>query len=231
MPCTLVDRAHGWEALQRLAGEPVVLTVRNDDLDAVLERIPEHRREDLVFVQNGMIRDWLAERELQDATRGLLFFAVPVRGAPIEIGPANPFWGPHAARMVGWFSQVGLPAEVLDTPEFAIAELEKLLWNSCFGLLCERFDADVGTVVREHADTLRDLVLELLSISEPAFGLSLQTQDREAMLERMRRYAQRIPDNRAAVKEWQWRNGWFVNRSEPPLHRQLLEATDHWPSG
>jgi ketopantoate reductase len=231
VPCTLVDRADGWEALQRNEGEPVVLTVRNDDLDAVLERIPQHRRADLVFVQNGMIRDWLAERGLHDVTRGLLFFAVATRGAPIEIGPPNPFWGPHAVTMVGWFGQLGLPATVLDTPEFASAELEKLLWNSCFGLLCERFDADVGTVVREHSDTLRDLVMELLPISEPAFGLSLRRDERERMLDRMRRYAQRIPDNRAAVKEWSWRNGWFVTRRQTPVHRQLLEATGHWPNG
>jgi ketopantoate reductase len=231
VPCTLVDRAHGWEALQRPAGEPVVLTVRNDDLDAVRERIPQHRRADLVFVQNGMIRDWLAKHQLQDATRGLLFFAVPSRGAPIETGPANPFWGPHAAALVEWFGQLGLPAEALDTRAFAIAELEKLLWNSCFGLLCERFDADVGTVVREHADTLGALVLELLPISEPAFELSLAMRDREAMLERMRSYAARIPTNRASVKEWPWRNGWFVGREPTPLHRELLEVTGHWPHG
>jgi ketopantoate reductase len=132
--------------------------------------------------------------------------------------------------MVGWFGQLGLPAQVLEADAFAIAELEKLLWNSCFGLLCERFDADVGTVIREHAEPSRALVMELLPISEPAFGLSLDPEEREAMLERMRNYAARIPDNRAAVKEWRWRNGWFLSRQETPLHRQLLEATGHWPT-
>jgi hypothetical protein len=132
-PCTLVDRARGWETLQDPAGDPIVLAVRNDDLDAVVGRVPQHRRADLVLVQNGMLRDWLAAHGLQAATRGLLFFAVPRRGAPIELGPANPFWGPHAARMARWFELLGLPAKVLDASDFATAELEKLLWNSCFG--------------------------------------------------------------------------------------------------
>ena len=230
-PCALVDRVSGWEALDGAAGEPVVLTVRNDDLDAVLERVPSHRRADLVFIQNGAIRDWLAERGLQDATRGLLFFAVPSRGAPIETGPANPFWGPHAAGLVAWFGRLDLPAQVLDTRAFAVAELEKLLWNSCFGLVCERFETDVGTVVGEHAGTLKALVMELLPISEPAFALSLADTEREAMFERMCSYARLIPDNRAALKEWPWRNGWFASRGETPVHRQLLEATGHWPNG
>src|SRR5690606_17998432 len=119
----------------------------------------------------------------------------------------SPFHGPHAQALVDAFTAAELPARVVDAREFAEIELEKLLWNSCFGLLCDAFDCDVGTVVREHFNDLRELVAELLAIGAPALGVSLVL---DALVERLAAYSKSIPSFRAAVKEWRWRNGWFV---------------------
>ncbi|PRP98627.1 ketopantoate reductase family protein [Enhygromyxa salina] len=220
----LVDRQQGWELLEREPGEPILLAVRNDDLLAVLERVPERRRADLVFAQNGMLRPWLREHGLTEVTRGLLFVAVPTRGAPIEPGGESPFFGPHAATMVQAFTRVGLPAAVVSADAFAAVELEKLIWNCAFGLCCEAFDCDVGTVVRDHAEQLRALVAELLEVGAPALGVELELGP---LVNRLCDYSRSIPSYRGAVKEWPWRNGWFVETAREqgratPTHAQLL---------
>lgn len=222
----LVDREHNWELLDGPAGSPVILAVRNDDLPAVLERVPDARREDLVFVQNGMLRPWLAEQGLAGATRGLLFFAVPSRGAAIEPGAASPFCGPRAPAVVAAFLSCGLRAELVDAQAFKAVELEKLIWNCAFGLLCEVEEAEVGTIVEEHGARLRELVAELLAVGEPALGVEL---DLDALVERLASYSRSIPSYRGAVKEWRWRNGWFVDEARArglatPVHDRLLAA-------
>jgi ketopantoate reductase len=220
----LIDRTHGWERLDAPAGAPILLAVRNDDLDDVLARIPAHRRADLAFVQNGMIRPWLAEHGLTEATRGLLFMAVASRGAPIEPGGESPFVGPHAQALVDAFKAAKLPAKVVDAQTFAEAELEKLLWNSCFGLLCDAHDCDVGAAVADYHDDLQALVAELLALSGPALGVSPAL---DPLIERLAAYSRSIPRYRGSVKEWRWRNGWFVELAHEqgvslPVHDRLL---------
>lgn len=225
----LVSRSRGWESIES-SDAPIFVAVRNDDLDAVLQRVPEAAHERLVFTQNGMLRPWLAQRGLTGNTRGLLFFAVPSRGAPLEPGGQSPFVGPHAQAVVSWLSSVDVPAAVVDAQAFAVTELEKLLWNCCFGLLCEHTGEPVGAVVEEHGPLLTQLAEELMHWGMPAFGLSLETAARAAMVERLRAYSRSIPDYRGAVKEWPWRNGWFVEVArEPGLHEDLLKQTGHLP--
>jgi ketopantoate reductase len=223
----LVDRKRGWEQIDPGARGPIMLAVRNDDLAAVIERVPADRHGDLVFIQNGMLRPWLAEKGLGSATRGLLFMAVPTVGAAIEPGnQQSPFCGPWAEAMVEAFTAVGLPAKVMDAKAFAAIELEKLIWNCAFGLFCQALDADVGTVVEQHRPRLRLLVAELLAVGGPEFGVELEL---DPLVERLCEYSRSIPTYRGAVKEWPWRNGWFVStararKQRTPTHDMLLLA-------
>lgn len=227
VPHTLVRRDHGWDAIGA-STDPIVLAVRNDDLAGVVERIEPAQHHRLVFTQNGMLRPWLAQRGLQGCTRGLLFFAVPSRGAPLEPGGDSPFVGPQAEAVVAWFWRIDVPAVVAEPEAFAVTELEKLVWNCCFGLLCEHTGKTVGAVVEEHDDLLSPLVDELVTVGMPAFGLALSSEEREAMKDRLRAYSRTIPEYRGAVKEWDWRNGWFLSVAEKAgLHQSLLEATGH----
>ncbi len=206
-PVRMLGRHDDWRELDAPAGAPVVVCTRNDDLPAVLARIPAHRHADLVFVQNGMLRPWLAANGLQDATRGLLFFAVQARGAAIDPGPPSPFFGRHAEAVVAELVALDVPAEVVDAAQFAAWELEKLLWNSIFGLLCQAHACTVGAVLTAHRDEIAALNAELLAVGQRALGVKL---DSAAVLQRLVDYSAAIPQNRAAVKEWPWRNGWFV---------------------
>ena len=48
---------------------PILVCTRNDSLDVVVERTPENRRQDLVFLQNGMLEPWLEKRGLADSSQ------------------------------------------------------------------------------------------------------------------------------------------------------------------
>jgi ketopantoate reductase len=152
--------------------------------------------------------------------------AVQKVGAPIEPGGESPFCGPWADAMVEAFTAVGLPAKVVDAQTFAGIELEKLIWNCAFGLFCQALDCDVGTVVAQHRPRLRLLVAELLAVGAPVFGVTLEL---DPLVERLCEYSRSIPSYRGAVKEWPWRNGWFVStararKQRAPTHDMLLLA-------
>ena len=102
VPCVVIRRDTGWDALHADDCGPILVATRNDDLDAVVARVPEQRHGDLVFLQNGMLRSWLADHGLADATRGLLFFAVAQRGDDLNPGGDSPFAGPRASAVVRW---------------------------------------------------------------------------------------------------------------------------------
>jgi hypothetical protein len=223
--CTGISRDQGWESLEAPAGTPVIVSTRNDDLDRVLDRVPVHRHKDLVFVQNGMLRDWLAGRGLEGATRGLLFFAVASRGATPVPGGDSPFCGPHAETVARWLQALDLPSSAVTPSAFAEVELEKLLWNCVFGLLCEVHDATVGEVVERHRADVDRLAQELARVAMPSLGVTVEVAP---VVERMCAYSLSIRDYRGAVKEWGWRNGWFVQAGlaqgmATPVHATLLE--------
>jgi hypothetical protein len=90
---------------------PIVICARNDDLDAVLGLVPAERRVDLCFVQNGLLGPWFVERGLTEATRALLYFAVPSRGAAVEDGGGTVVSGPWAEALVTRLSLGGVAAK------------------------------------------------------------------------------------------------------------------------
>lgn len=220
----LVTRDEGWEALAGEAGRPILVCTRNDDLESVIARVPSHRRPDLVFVQNGALRPFLARVGLADATRGILFVAVPTRGDDLEPGGESPFWGPHASRVAAWFRALDLPAAEVAAPAFAEVELEKLLWNACFGLMGQVYELPVGAIVHGHGEELANLVAEYLEVGAAALGVTVEGP---AMLARLRAYSLSIPTFPARVREWPWRNGWFEVEAQKlgvglPIHEALV---------
>lgn len=224
LPVSLVERSSGWEALDRAAGDAVLVAVRNDDLRSVIPRIPVHRRDDLVFVQNGAVREVLAEHGLGHATRGVLYVLAAHRHAPPIPGGTNVFSGPRAAVTCEWLGSIGLPSEAVERSAFTEFELEKLLWLACNGPLCQSHAVPVGTVAGAHRVELEALVHELAPIGRATWGAVAET---EQIIARMVKYSKSIPDYQASVKEWPWRNGWLrqqarTQRIPTPIHDALL---------
>jgi hypothetical protein len=205
--CHLISRRDGWEALDGPAGRPILVLTRNDDLPGVVDRTPAARRSDLVFLQNGMIRPWLASVGLADATRGILFVAVPERGAALVAGGETPLWGPHAEAVAAWMRAVEVPAAAVSAGAFADVELEKLLWAVIFGVIGQATGQTVGEIAARRRDEVAELVGELAPLARGVLGATIEDA---ALTERLCAYSASIPAWRAGLREWTWRNGWFV---------------------
>ena len=220
-----IDRTTGWEALEEGPGEPVLVCTRNDDLVEVVARVPERRKPDLVFVQNGAVRPWLDRQGLGACGRGLLYFAVTERHGAIQPGRTSWFSGAHADALASLLTELGAASVAVEPDVFRGVEYEKLLWLCLMGPLCERLQESVDVVATRAEAEVRALCAELA----PLAGVDL---DSHALADRLLDYSRSLPGYRASVKEWRWRNGSLVAASRAtqiatPLHEELLRATGH----
>ena len=192
---------------------PIYVTTRNNDLQGVIEATPEHRRRDLVFMQNGMMEEFLAQNGLSDATQVLLYLAVSKMGeAPIDgITDTNPEGlttakGKWAEAFAARVTSGGLTCRLLEGDEYAKAMLEKHVWICAFMMVgALHGGATVGEVESSHAEQLRGLVSELCAAGEQALGVQLDP----GAFERLTAYGRSVAHFPTAVKEFEWRNGWF----------------------
>lgn len=217
---------------------PIVVCTRNDALDTVVDNTPEERRRDLLFIQNGMLLPWLEKRGLSDNTVALIYFAVAKMGeAPTDgITDANPdgltaVCGEHAEAFADRLRSAGLTCKVQGKTDFLKGMLEKLIWICAFMLVgAKHGGCTVGEVDAKHRDEVTTLIDELAQAGETELGIKLDT----GYVERLCAYARSVAHFPTAVKEFQWRNGWFydismraVEQGKPdpcPLHSDWLKT-------
>eukprot|EP00427_Karlodinium_veneficum_P006855 CAMPEP_0169176114 /NCGR_PEP_ID=MMETSP1015-20121227/65656_1 /TAXON_ID=342587 /ORGANISM="Karlodinium micrum, Strain CCMP2283" /LENGTH=364 /DNA_ID=CAMNT_0009250517 /DNA_START=157 /DNA_END=1251 /DNA_ORIENTATION=+ len=194
---------------------PIYVTTRNDDLAGVIEMTPEHRRKDLVFMQNGMLGKFLEEKGLSDNTQVLLYLAVAKLGEePTDgITDLNPegltaATGEWAAAFADRLKKGNLKCRLLDGDLYKQAMLEKHVWICAFMLVgANNGGITVGEVAANHANQLKPLIDELCAAGEKALGVKLP----EGAYDRLVAYAQIVSHFPTAVKEIEWRNGWFMD--------------------
>jgi hypothetical protein len=196
---------------------PIFVCTRNDVLGAIVDATPASRREDLVFIQNGMLEPWLAGKGLKDATQVLVYFAVdpPLDGKadtnPEGLTAATGKW---AAATAARLHAAGLSCQVLDAEEFKKPMLEKLVWICAFMVVGARHPgATVGVVEKEHREEVAELINELAA----AAAAEMQTEFDTGVVDRLCAYARSVAHFPTAVKEFEWRNGWFYGISRRAL--------------
>lgn len=200
---------------------PIFVCTRNDVLDAIVDSTPASRREDLVFLQNGMLQPWLERKGLSAATQVLVYFAVAKLGDPPLDGKTdtNPegltaATGKWAAATAARLHSAGLACTVLDGEAFQKPMLEKLIWICAFMLVGARHPgATVGIVEKEHRHEVVELINELAGAAFVETG----TEFDSGIEDRLCAYARSVAHFPTAVKEFGWRNGWFYEISKGAL--------------
>lgn len=219
---------------------PIIVCTRNDALEGVVQNTPAERRQDLVFIQNGMLQPWLDKAGLGENTQVLVYFAVAKKGEAPTDGKTdvNPegltaAYGRHAAAVAARLHSGGLSCKVLDRPEFAKAMLEKLVWISAVMLVGAKHGANVGQVEAQHRQEADELFTELGAAGAAELGITLDA----GLQERLHAYSRSVAHFPTAVKEFEWRNGWFYSLSHKaleqgkpdpmPKHTSLLKELKH----
>ena len=216
---------------------PIYVCTRNDVLDAIIEKTPAGRREDLVFLQNGMLEMFLQSKGLQNNTQALIYFAVTKFGEkPTDgITTKNPegltsVTGKHAEQVALRFKSGELACHIKNAADYRASMFEKLIWISAFMLVgAQHPGATVGDVCTTHKSEVEALITELVE------GVSKvnDVQFEQGTLERLLAYGMSVSHFPTAVKEFEWRNGYFYNlsleemkgaREDPfPKHTELLK--------
>jgi hypothetical protein len=80
------------EAFNIIESCPIYICTRNNDLDEIINKTPLERREDLIFLQNGYLKNYLSSQGLESNTQALIYYAVSKKGEkPIDgITDLNP---------------------------------------------------------------------------------------------------------------------------------------------
>ena len=115
-------------------GNPILIATRNDALAGIVDNCPENRRKDLVFLQNGYLDNFLAEKGLLDNTQVLLYLSVPAMGAtPVDgVTTVNPegltaATGPHGQAFADRLSALNMKCNVVEAEDYRPAMFEKLM--------------------------------------------------------------------------------------------------------
>lgn len=119
--------------------------------------------------------------------------------------------------------------QVQNENDFKASMFEKLIWICAYMLIGQKHGCTVGEVEQDHADEVCSLVRELCDGAARVEGV----QFKDGTEERLQAYSRSVAHFPTAVKEFEWRNGYFYNlsaealnkgNSDPfPQHTQLLK--------
>jgi hypothetical protein len=196
-----------------LVSRPSRFSRAPDALDGIVEATPRERRADLCFLQNGMLGKFLERKGLASNTQVLLYLAVSKMGEqPIDgITELNPegltaATGKWAGAFAARLKNAGLTCRALQGADYSKAMLEKHIWICSFMLVgALNGGVTVGDVESKHAQQLADVVAELSAAGEQELGVKLDA----GVLDRLKAYGRSVAHFPTAVKEFDWRNGWF----------------------
>ena len=200
---------------------PIIVCTRNDVLNDVVASVPPGRWKDLVFLQNGVIQPWIDDKGLKSCTQMLAYFAVAKLGDPPTDGVTrvNPEGltcasGPWASEVAARLHAAGLSCHVLDEQEYQKRMYEKLIWICAFMAVgASHGGCTVGEVAAEHGNQLGALVQELGACVASQMGVTLDA----GLEDRLLAYGESVSHFPTAVKEFEWRNGFFFNLSKKAL--------------
>eukprot|EP00171_Calliarthron_tuberculosum_P013899 IDg13899t1 len=201
------------EAIPADAPGPVYLCTRNDALESIIESCPPSKRDDLVFLQNGMLEPLLRRTGLSDNTRANIYFAVNRLGAdPIdgktELSPdgLTSVTGKWEGALEARLHKAGLACRILKERDFRRANLEKLIWITVFNLIgAVHGGISMGDVAKSHESEVTDMCRELGSMIRFSLTVGMLPDIEKRLLA----YARSVKDFPTAIKEFQWRNGYF----------------------
>mmetsp|Transcript_33018 Transcript_33018/g.72709 ORF Transcript_33018/g.72709 Transcript_33018/m.72709 type:complete len:292 (-) Transcript_33018:180-1055(-) len=221
---------------------PIYVCTRNNDLEKIIDTTPLSRRKDLVFLQNGYLSDYLTQKELSENTQALVYFAVSKKGEkPIDgVTDLNPegltaVTGVWAGDLAERLQKAGLTCHVYDKDTFTAAMLEKHIWICAFMAVGVKHGCSVGDVESLHTTEVRALIGELMTTAAKEAHISFP----DGAIDRLCAYARSVAHFPTALKEFEWRNGYFASISQRamaqggadpcPLHTAYMTAAGLMP--
>jgi ketopantoate reductase len=150
--------------------EAVFVTVAENDLQAVLDGMPEVWRDRVILVQNELLpRDWL-HHDLKNPTVISVWFEKKP-GMDFKVLIPSPVFGPHAQLIADALGTLSIPANILNTAD----ELEEqLLIKNVYILTTNIAGLETGGTVSElwsqHEHITRAVAKDVMAIQATLVG-------------------------------------------------------------
>lgn len=208
---------------------PVYVCVRNDDLKAVIDSCPPEKKEDLVFLQNGMLEKFLINNGCSDNTKANLYFAITSLGAdPIDgvteksPGGLTSVCGKWEGAVTGRLRKAKLKCKILKNKDFRRSQLEKLIWICVFNLIgAVHGNISMGEVSRMHVKEVTELATEMAQMVRFTLTVGMLPDIEERLLA----YGHKVKDFPTALRDFEWRNGFFYDYSQLAMKNGFPDST------
>lgn len=154
--------------------EMALVTVAEDDLDGVLETLPEPWRTRTVLIQNELLpRDW-ERHDIVDPTVGVLWFEKK-RGIDTKVILSSPFAGPHAQMLAAALTEDNIDAHVVGSI------VDELVAKNLYILVANIAGLETGGTVSDlwsdHEHLARSVGAEVLEIQEHLLARPIDADD------------------------------------------------------
>lgn len=192
---------------------PIYVCTQTEDLEAVIKATPEAKKDDLIFLQDGMLEPVFQKYGLYGPTQISLWIAqMRLGGKPVD--------GVHSAAADGltqvhgkWAGAVAmrmgtgglLCREVMDR-DGRRGVLERLVFVSAYNLVgAVHGGLTVGEVALHHREEVGAMCRELASFIRYTLSVSLFS----GIDDRLNAYARHMEFLPTAIKDFRFRNGYF----------------------
>ncbi|MCY4380996.1 MAG: hypothetical protein OXC40_05460 [Proteobacteria bacterium] len=210
------------DSLVSLSSHPTWICVRMKDLDQVLQQIPTTSKQNLIFLQNGIYQSLLDDYGVLEPTKMLVYFAINKIGdTPVDSLGMSVVTGKHSKMVSQMFASWHLDVKPVSELDFYGLAHEKLIWLAVFGLLGDCFSLTVQDLVTYHRDHIHGLIWELASLVERKFNIHF-AGGKNGLVEGLVQYSHSLGAYRATVKEFHYRNGYFLRLGKTPKHEHFL---------
>ncbi len=188
---------------------PIVLAMREDDLEAPLREALALRPRDVIVTQNGWIDELLEGHEV---TRAVLWFTA--KGDFFESARETVVGGPWADAMVRWVREAGAPARVA-SPDDALREArEKAAWSCLVGPALAAWERTFAEAVALNEPAARGIIDEACSVASRALGVPVSAKGAWTMVEQT---VGPLGWMRGGSRGLRWRTGRIVRWAEETL--------------
>ena len=192
---------------------PVYVCTQTADLAAVIAACPEDKKDDLVFLQDGMLEPLFQRNGIYGPTQASLWLACMRKGGKPVDGRThdNPeglttVTGKWAGAFASRMSTGNLACEIKMDRDARRSTLERLVFLSAYHLVgTVHGGITIGEVAQKHADEAGQLCRELASFVRYTLSVSLFS----GIDERLEAYAQKMEFLPTALTDFEFRNGYF----------------------
>ena len=168
--------------LSKIISEPemVLIAVGENDLDPVLEHLPEHWKDRVALLQNELLPDDWKKHKLHEPTIISVWFEKK-KGQDFKVLVASPIIGPKAEILSSALDTLSIPTWIITNEEEMIFELVRknlyILTTNIAGL---DVGGDVNSLWHNNYDLALRVFDDILLIQN---HLTVQQHDREPLIE------------------------------------------------